>query len=297
MSLCHHGLIQLVVSHQLSQQGIPWVDFISREFFTQPQPQPHPEAIHEEGGPSHQLEIIIPRHMASSPRGTYQRGHRTLFAAARRVLCPQQVEVVSSSSSDQRVLSPHQVEGASHPSSVEAVREGKQPMVEDEIVGEAHHDFIDLDAHSPSSSDFYELIRQREEENLVLQRKLEMAQWTITYLEQRNRHLETEKELDELWRIRGNRGLNRRRPGDPLPADRETLLIQANAHLERLLEKANQDKELLCNMKTHYWARLHVCKAKMKILQRKLSEARKRKKRTNPLRILAESSFTHHGTH
>lgn len=32
-------------------------------------------------------------------------------------------------------------------------------MVEDETVGEAHHDFIDLDAHSPSSSDFYELIR------------------------------------------------------------------------------------------------------------------------------------------
>ena len=28
-SLCHHGLIQLVVSHQLSQQGIPWADFIS----------------------------------------------------------------------------------------------------------------------------------------------------------------------------------------------------------------------------------------------------------------------------
>jgi len=106
-----------------------------------------------------------------------------------------------------------------------------------------------------------------------------------------------EKELDELWRIRGNRGLNRRRPGDPLPADRESLLIQANLRLERLLEKANQDKELLCNMKTHYWARLHVCKAKMKILQRKLSEARKRKKRTNPLRILAEASLTHHDTH
>ena len=40
-------------------------------------------------------------------------------------------------------------------------------MVEDETAGGAHHDFIDLDAHSPSS-DVYELIRQREEENLVL---------------------------------------------------------------------------------------------------------------------------------
>ena len=46
----------------------------------------------------------------------------------------------------------------------------------------------------------------------------------------------------------------------------------------------------------HYWARLHVYAARMKILQRKLSEARKRKKRTNPLRILAEASLTHHGT-
>ena len=93
------------------------------------------------------------------------------------------------------------------------------------------------------------------------------------------------------------RTLNRRRPGDPLPADRESLLIQENARLERLLEKANQDKRLLRNMKNHYWARMHVCKAKMKMFQRRLSEARKRKKKTNPLRILAEASLTHHDTH
>ena len=124
-----------------------------------------------------------------------------------------------------------------------------------------------------------------------------MAQWTITYLEQHTKQLEEEKELDELWRIRSDRTLNRRRPGDPLPADRESMLIRVNAHLERLLEKENHDKELLRNMKTHYWARLHVCKAKMKFLRRKLSEAQKKKKRTNPLRILAEASLTHHGTH
>ena len=165
-------------------------------------------------------------------------------------------------------------------------------MVEDEAVGEAHDDFTGRDAHSPSSSDFYEL----KEENLVLQRKLEMAQWTITYLEQRTKQLETEKELDELWRIRFDRVINRRRPGDPLPMDRELLLIRANWRLEGLLDKANRDNKLLRNMKTHYWARLHVCKARMKILQRKLSEARKKKKRTNPLRILAEASLTHHGT-
>ena len=135
-SLCHHGLIQLIVSHQLSQQGIPWADFISHEFFTvPPQPQPEPEVIYEEGGPSHQPEIIVPRQVASSPQVTYQRGHRTLFAAARRVLSPQQVEGVSpSSSTGQRLLSPHQVEGASH--SPSTVREGKQPMTEEERGGD-----------------------------------------------------------------------------------------------------------------------------------------------------------------
>lgn len=65
---------------------------------------------------------------------------------------------------------------------------------------------------------------------------------------------------------------------------------------QRLLEKANHEKELLRNMKTHYWARMHVYKARMKILQRRLNEAlMRKKKRTNP-RILAEASLTHHGT-
>ena len=82
-----------------------------------------------------------------------------------------------------------------------------------------------------------------------------------------------------------------------LPKERESMLIRVNAHLQRLLEKANEDKRLLRNMKNHYWARMHVCKAKMKMFQRRLSEARKRKKKTNPLRILAKASLTHHDTH
>lgn len=49
-SLYHYGLIQLVVIHQLVQHDIPWEEFISREFFTAP--PPHPEIVHEEGGPS-----------------------------------------------------------------------------------------------------------------------------------------------------------------------------------------------------------------------------------------------------
>jgi len=109
--------------------------------------------------------------------------------------------------------------------------------------------------------------------------------------------LEDEKILDELWRIRSDRTLNRRRPSDPLPVERESMLIWDNAYLKRLLAKANRDKRLLRNMKNHYWARMHVCKAKMKMFQRRLTEALKRRKRPNPLRILAKASLTHHDTH
>lgn len=155
---------------------------------------------------------------------------------------------------------------------------------------------IDLEASSPSQ-EAKEIIQHLRAENDALQKRLEGAQWTITYLEQRNKQLEEEKALDELWRIRSDRVLNQRRPGDPLPADRESMLIQVNAYLERLLAKANQEKQLLRNMKNHYWARMHVCKAKMKMFQRRLSEALKRRKKTNPLRILVEASLKDHGTH
>lgn len=121
------------------------------------------------------------------------------------------------------------------------------------MTGDPDIDIIDLDTRSPTL-ELHEVIQQKEAKNLLLQQKLEMAQWTIKYLEQRNKQLEDEKVLDELWRIRSDRNLNRRRPGDPLPADRESMLIQANANLKRLLAKANQDKNLLRNMKNHYWA-------------------------------------------
>ena len=81
-SLYHYGLIQLVVLHQLAQQGISWEYFISHELFTAPSP-PHPEVIHEDGGPSQQYDIPVTRHVSSSPLVTYQRGQRALFAAAR----------------------------------------------------------------------------------------------------------------------------------------------------------------------------------------------------------------------
>ena len=108
--------------------------------------------------------------------------------------------------------------------------------------------------------------------------------------------MEDEHKLYELRKIREDRELARRRPGDLTPIDRESMLIWDNAHLKRLLAKANQDKKLLRNMKNHYWARMHVCKAKMKVLQRLLAKALKRRKRPDPLHILAEASLKDQGT-
>ena len=113
----------------------------------------------------------------------------------------------------------------------------------------------------------------------------------INYLEQCNKQVEDEHTLYELRRIREDRQLARKRPGDMTPIDRDSVLTHVNIHLEKLLEKANREKDMLRHMKGHYWARMHVCKAKVKILKRRLSEALKRRKRPNPLRILAEASL------
>ena len=83
----------------------------------------------------------------------------------------------------------------------------------------------------------------------------------------------------------------RKRPGDMTPIDRDSVLTHVNIHLEKLFAKAKREKDMLRHMKGHYWARIHVCKAKMKILKRRLSEALKRRKRPDPLRILAEASL------
>ena len=99
-SIYHYALIEIIVMHQLAQQGIAWEDFISRDFFMVPQPPP--EVVRDEGGPSQQFDIPEPEHVSTPPAYvTYHRGHRVLFASARRVLSPHQVEGVSPSSSAQ----------------------------------------------------------------------------------------------------------------------------------------------------------------------------------------------------
>jgi len=81
-----------------------------------------------------------------------------------------------------------------------------------------------------------------------------------------------------------------------IEADWETWLERVNIHLEKMLAKANRDKDMLRHMKHHYWARMHVNKAKVKVLKRRLSQALKRWKRLDPLRVLAEASLAEHNT-
>ena len=50
-SIYHYALIKITMIKQLTQQGITWEDFISRDFFTALQPPL--EVVHDEGEPSH----------------------------------------------------------------------------------------------------------------------------------------------------------------------------------------------------------------------------------------------------
>jgi hypothetical protein len=76
-------------------------------------------------------------------------------------------------------------------------------MIDEGPSGVPDIDLVDLDISSPSQ-------RQRRsfsisELKMIVAEEIEGAQWTITYLEQRNKQLEDEKALDELRRIRSDR--------------------------------------------------------------------------------------------
>ena len=78
--------------------------------------------------------------------------------------------------------------------------------------------------------------------------------------------------------------------------DHENWLERVNMHLEKLLEKSNKEKNMLRHMANHYWARNHVCKARIKILKAKLKKALRRRKEHDKLQILAEASLAQHST-
>ena len=84
--------------------------------------------------------------------------------------------------------------------------------------------------------------------------------------------------------------------GDSTSFERKIVLERANIHLEKLLAKANRYKEMLRHMKHRYWARTHVCLAKMKILKARLRRVLRRRNREDRLRILADASLDENDT-
>ena len=61
-------------------------------------------------------------------------------------------------------------------------------------------------------------------------------------------------------------------------ADRESRLKRVNIHLERKLEKAINEKNMLRNLSYHYVSRNLVCQARIRNLKAKLKKASKKKK-------------------
>ena len=49
--------------------------------------------------------------------------------------------------------------------------------------------------------------------------------------------------------------------------DRETWLQRVDIHLEKMLEKANKEKNMLRHMANHYWARNHVARHESRSLR------------------------------
>ena len=102
--------------------------------------------------------------------------------------------------------------------------------------------------------------------------------------------------------IRENRQAARRSQTEMAPiereieADRETWPERVNIKLEKLLEKEKKDKNMLSHMKNHYWARNHVCKARIKILKARLKRTLKRRKRHDRLQIFSEAYLAQNST-
>ena len=81
--------------------------------------------------------------------------------------------------------------------------------------------------------------------------------------------------------------------------DREANLKRVNMHLERLLDKADEEPALLRHMDFHYMARNKMCKARIRNLKAKLRKAIRKKKRQRELdrlHILAKASLAQRNT-
>ena len=68
-----------------------------------------------------------------------------------------------------------------------------------------------------------------------------------------------------------------------IEADHESWLERVKMHLEKILEKANREKNMLRHMAYHYLARNKVCKVRIRILKAKLKKASRKRKEKDRL--------------
>ena len=258
----------------------------------------------EEGGPSNQQEVHETQTTGVPVFITYEKGTRRLFVAAKLLLSPPRVEAVSFPSPDHmKMLSSPGMKGALPSSSAEQVHDrGKQPLHDEGPSEGQDRDFVlieeeDNDLGSQISRLKDVIIKEKEVEMQALSLDLERAKWIINYLEQQNKQLEGKKTIMEPQTIRENRQMAKRRKikltslEQEIEADRESWLERVNIHLEKLLDKANKEKNMLCHMDYHYLARNKICKTRIKSLKAKLKRALKAKKEQDKLKILVEASL------
>jgi len=101
----------------------------------------------------------------------------------------------------------------------------------------------------------------------------------------------------ELQTIRENMQVAKRRKikmtslEEEIEADQESWLERVNIHLEKMLDKANKEKKMLCHMAYHYLARNKICKTRINNLKAKLKRALRAKKEQDKLKIFVEASL------
>lgn len=195
----------------------------------------------------------------------------------------------------------------SFPSSKKQVQDkGKNPLHDEGSSGGHETDFIlildeDTDFGSQSSK-LKEIIQEQQDDIQHFSLNLERDKWIINCLEQRNKQLEDQQTVMELQNIRANRQAAKRRKiklttlEQEIQVDHESWLERTKMHLERMLEKANNEKNMLRNMAYHYLSRNMVCKARIRNLKAKLKKAMRKRKEKNRLQILVKASLARHST-
>lgn len=114
---------------------------------------------------------------------------------------------------------------------------------------------------------------------------LETTKYVITYLEQENKQLSDKQVFMELELLKVKRQSDKEALVTLSPIekesedDRETWLERVNFHLEKLLQKANRDNQMISHMAYHYRTRNKICNMRVKKMKARVRRDLKGRKR------------------